>query len=59
MERLHRWSGSPALFDWLLGSRLSAALPGLPEMKDEDYRAEVAAVASHLDVVLERDTTSV
>lgn len=55
MERLHRWSGSPALFEWLLGSRLSAGLFDLSEMTDPDNRATVSALAEHLDDVLKRD----
>ncbi|MBA8806415.1 NAD(P)/FAD-dependent oxidoreductase [Promicromonospora sukumoe] len=55
MERLHRWSSSPALFEWLVGSRLSAALFDLHEMADPDNRATVAALAGHLDDVLKRD----
>ncbi|MGW0712151.1 FAD-dependent oxidoreductase [Streptomyces sp. NPDC002643] len=55
MDRLHRWSGSPELFEWLLGSRLSAALVDLPEMKDEDNRATAALLASHLGDLLKRD----
>lgn len=55
MERLHRWSGVPELYQWLLGSRLSAGLFGLSEMGDQDNRALVASIAAHLDGVLERD----
>ncbi|WP_224391235.1 FAD-dependent oxidoreductase [Pseudonocardia sp. ICBG1293] len=59
MERLHRWSGSPELFDWLRGSRLSAGLFDLQEMTDPDNRATAAALAAHLDDVLKRDDVTV
>ncbi|MEQ3549072.1 NAD(P)-binding protein [Pseudonocardia nematodicida] len=59
MERLHRWSGTPALFDWLCGSRLSAALFDLHEMADPDNRAAASAIAAHLDDVLKRDDVTV
>lgn len=42
MERLHRWSGSPALFEWLLGSRLGSVLSDLQQMTDQDNRAAVS-----------------
>ncbi|GAB2648301.1 NAD(P)/FAD-dependent oxidoreductase [Saccharopolyspora gloriosae] len=59
MERLHRWSGSPALFEWLLGSRLSAGLFDLHEMAHPDNRATAAALAAHLGNVLNRDSVAV
>ncbi|MFI8537637.1 FAD-dependent oxidoreductase [Streptomyces aquilus] len=58
MERLHRWSGSPALFEWLLGSRLGSALSDLQQMTDQDNRAAVSLLASHLEDLLERDGVS-
>ncbi|MEU1454331.1 NAD(P)/FAD-dependent oxidoreductase [Streptomyces avermitilis] len=58
MERLHRWSGSPALFEWLLGSRLGSALSDLQQMTDQDNRAAVSLLASHLEDLLERDGIS-
>jgi hypothetical protein len=57
MDRLHRWSDSPELFEWLLGSRLSAALPDLPEMKDQNNRATAALLAAHLEDLLKKDGT--
>lgn len=58
MERLHRWSGSPALFEWLLGSRLGSALSDLQQMTDQDNRTAVSLLASHLEDLLERDGIS-
>ncbi|MFF7047275.1 FAD-dependent oxidoreductase [Streptomyces griseorubiginosus] len=58
MERLHRWSGSPALFEWLLGSRLGSALSDLQQMTNQDNRAAVSLLASHLEDLLERDGVS-
>ncbi|MEU1474077.1 FAD-dependent oxidoreductase [Streptomyces sp. NPDC005760] len=58
MERLHRWSGSPALFEWLLGSRLGSALSDLQEMTDQGNRAAVSLLASHLEDLLKRDGVS-
>jgi hypothetical protein len=58
MERLHRWSGSPALFEWLLGSRLGSALSDLQQMTDQDNRAAVSLLASHLEDPLERGGVS-
>jgi len=58
MERLHRWSGSPALFAWLLGSRLGSALSDLQQMTDQDNRAAVSLLASHLEDLLDRDGVS-
>ncbi|MFI7501742.1 hypothetical protein ACIBVL_25250 [Streptomyces sp. NPDC049687] len=58
LERLHRWSGSPALFEWLLGSRLGSALSDLQQMTDQDNRAAVSLLASHLEDLLKRDGVS-
>lgn len=58
MDRLYRWSGSPALFEWLLGSRLGSALSDLQQMSDQDNRAAVSLLASHLEDLLERDGVS-
>ncbi|MEW2299698.1 FAD-dependent oxidoreductase [Streptomyces sp. NPDC006655] len=58
MERLHRWSGAPALFEWLLGSRLGSALSDLQQMTDQDNRAAVSLLASHLEDLLKRDGVS-
>ncbi|MGW0712080.1 hypothetical protein ACWD4G_40055 [Streptomyces sp. NPDC002643] len=57
MDRLHRWSDSPELFEWLLGPRLSAALPDLPKMKDQGNRATAALLAAHLEDLLKKDGT--
>jgi hypothetical protein len=58
MERLHQWSGSPALYDWFRRSRLAGATPGIEDMHDEDNRTAAARLATHLWQVLKEDGTT-
>ena len=58
LQRLHQWSGSPALFDWFRNSRLSGATPGLEDMHDEDNRTAAAGLATHLWKVLKENGTT-